>query len=248
MDQSDFDTHLSRILTLWSLVKQAHGADSAAAQDAKQQLIQRYEKAVKRFLKALLPPSVEVEDLFQEFALCLIRGDFHRANPEAGRFRDYVKTVLRHMASRYQQSLRNLPGPLPDGSSELLAVDPDTESFDRMFDAEWRKGLLDRAWQALAAEERQSRTPYYTVLHRRTSNPNMPIADLAEQIRQETGRPMTPANFRKTLQRARHKLAEFLVAEVAHSLTDATPEQLQEELHDLGLLKYCAALFSKTKE
>lgn len=90
--------------------------------------------------------------------------------------------------------------------------------------------------------------PYYTVLRLRVEKPDVPVAELAEQLRQDTGQPMTPANFRKILQRARHRLAELLVAEVAHSLTDPTPERLQEELQDLGLLKHCASVFHKDKK
>src|SRR5579871_4067091 len=232
MDQSEFKTHLSQIPTLWGLAKQAHGDDSAAARDAKQQLLRRYEKAVKRFLKAILPHSAEVEDLYQEFALCLVRGDFHRADPSAGSFRDYVKTVLRHLAAKYRQSLQKRPDPLPVDSAELPVANSNTEGLDQVFDAEWRTELLDSAWKALAEEERHFRTPYYAVLRLRVQNPKVPAPDLAEQLSRETGQPMTAFNFRKILQRARHRLAEWLIVEVAHSLTDATPERVQEELHD----------------
>ena len=34
------------------------------------------------------------EELFQEFALRMLRGDFRRAEPLRGRFRDYLKTVI----------------------------------------------------------------------------------------------------------------------------------------------------------
>src|SRR5262249_13327225 len=82
--------HISQIATVWPLIEQAHGDDpeeTGAAQDA---LLRRYRPAVYRYLLACLGRCDAAEDLWQEFALRFVRGDFRNANPEKGRFRDLL--------------------------------------------------------------------------------------------------------------------------------------------------------------
>src|SRR5260370_13259693 len=95
-------SHLSRISTSWTVLNQAHNG-SADAAAAKQWIMQRYGGAVHRYLLAALRDPHAADDLTQEFGLSLVRGDFHQVRPERGRFRDYVKTVLFHLVSRYRK-------------------------------------------------------------------------------------------------------------------------------------------------
>jgi RNA polymerase sigma-70 factor (ECF subfamily) len=44
---------------------------------------------------------------------------------------------------------------------------------------------------------------------------------------------------RQALHRARDRFADLLLEEIRHSLTEPTPDRLEEELLDLGLLDYC---------
>jgi hypothetical protein len=64
-------------------------------------------------------------------------------------------------------------------------------------------------------------------------------ADLAGQLGALLGKPVSAAWVRQTLHRARHKFAQFLVAEVQGTLDNPTAGQLEEELGELGLLEYC---------
>src|SRR5262245_18556900 len=82
---------LSSISTLWSLVEKAH-QETIAAAIAQRALLQRYCGAVYRYLLGALLDEAAAEDLFQDFALRFLRGDFRRADPGKGRFRDYLKT------------------------------------------------------------------------------------------------------------------------------------------------------------
>jgi hypothetical protein len=50
---------------------------------------------------------------------------------------------------------------------------------------------------------------------------------------------------RKTLQRAQAKFADLLVEEVATSLESATEEELQSELRELELLRYCRSALER---
>ena len=44
-----------------------------------------------------------MDELYNEFAYRFLRGDYRNVNPERGRFRDYVKTVVAHLISSHQK-------------------------------------------------------------------------------------------------------------------------------------------------
>ena len=97
MDPNDQPHHLSRISTQWTLVFNAHTEQADQALRAQQELMQRYCGAIYRYLLASVRDPDAADDLAQEFALRLVRGDFKRADPGKGRFRDFVKTALNHL-------------------------------------------------------------------------------------------------------------------------------------------------------
>src|SRR6516162_4885261 len=96
-------SRLSRISTIWEALRQAHEGTGGAAEEARRLLVERYGGAVYRYLHAALRDPHAAEDLTQEFALRLVRGDFRKVNAERGRFRDYVKTVLFRLVSRHRK-------------------------------------------------------------------------------------------------------------------------------------------------
>ena len=55
----------------------------------------------------------------------------------------------------------------------------------------------------------------------------------------EFDKPISADTARKTLERARRKFADLLVDEVAASMDSPSLDQLQCELRDLDLLRYC---------
>jgi hypothetical protein len=62
---------------------------------------------------------------------------------------------------------------------------------------------------------------------------------MAEHFSATLGKPVTAGWVRQTLYLARDQFAEILMAEVAASLKDPSRDQLERELGELGLLKYC---------
>ena len=239
MKPSDGDERLSEISTCWSLVFQAHKGQQSTVAEAQQELMQRYCGAVYRYLLGALRDPDAAEELAQEFALRFVRGDFHRANPEYGRFRDFVKTAVYHLIIDHQRRRQKQPDSLPCDSAFLPGGASDASRADAIFLERWREELLDRTWEALAAIERQSGQRYYTVLRWRAEHPNVPAARLAEELSGGGGAPVSEAGVRQTLHRAREKFADLLLDEVARSLQTTDPERLEHELVDLGLLPYC---------
>jgi RNA polymerase sigma-70 factor (ECF subfamily) len=236
-NHQSLDERLSRINTLWTVFFQAHASGDAAVR-ARQHLVQRYHRAVYRYLLGAVRDADAAQDLAQEFVVRFMRGAFHRADPQRGRFRDYLKTSLIHLANDYRRERQQQPGPLAVDSP---APDPDQEDN---FLAEWREGLLERTWQTLS----ETNSQYHSVLLCRSRNQVASSTELAEEVSAILGKPMNSALFRKTLQRAQEKFADLLVEEVATSLEDTSPEPLEEELEELDLLKFCRGSLHRRKE
>jgi RNA polymerase sigma-70 factor (ECF subfamily) len=240
MERETPDERLSRISTVWTLVFEAHAgrADgSAAAQNA---LMRRYGRAVHRYLLGALRDVDAAAELAQEFALRFLRGDFRRADPERGRFRDYVRVSLSRLVSEHHRARKRQPAPLPPDAAGPAAEDSDADA-DRAFLASWREELLERSWQALSEANRD----YYAVLLHRIGDRDCPSARMAEQLSARLGKTVNSPWVRKTLQRARDKFADLLVEEVARSLETAEPGPLQEELKALDLLQYCGSALQR---
>ena len=236
MDLEPPRSHLSRISTPWTLFRHAHGGAGDRAADALRLLLQRYCGAAYRYLRGALRDEDAAFDLLQEFVLRFLRGDFRRADPGSGRFRDYLKAALVHLVADYHRGRRAQPRPLPADIDER-AVAPDGGAVDEAtFLRSWREELINRTWVALA----EAKPTHHAVLVFHVENPELPSAGAAERLTARLGKPFTAAHVRVTLQRAREKFAELLLDEVAHSLGACTEAELVQELRAVRLLKLCA--------
>jgi RNA polymerase sigma-70 factor (ECF subfamily) len=229
------DDRLSRISTQWTLIRRAHQGVSSAVTAAQHELMQRYCGAAYRYLLGALRDQDTAEELFQEFALRFVRGDFQAASPDRGRFRDYVKTALIHLVTDHHRRRQAAPGPLPDQYAAPRDSEDQLHEADAPFIPSWREELINHAWKTLAAMQ----STYHAVLLLHVENPDLSSAAIAERLGAEQGRPMTAGNLRVTLHRARERYADLLVEEVARSLGAPTGEELVEELRQLGLLELC---------
>jgi RNA polymerase sigma-70 factor (ECF subfamily) len=230
---------LSRIATQWSAFVQAHDeADQAETQ--RNRLLLRYSAAVYRYLLGATRDPDVASDLCQEFAVRFLRGDFRRANPDRGRFRDYLKTALANLVNDYHRSKKSRPVPFANGADPAAPPDP----ADDTFLAEWRQELLEQAWKTLA-----DRNPTQcAVLRVRVEEPYLPSPEMSARLTEQFGRPMTPEYVRKALQRARAGFADALLACVAESLPDAGEDELEAELRALDLLKYCQSALGRSRK
>lgn len=238
MEQVQLDGHLSRISTLWTQLRQAHGAGTEAAR-ARQELMQRYCGAVYRYLlKAVRDPHL-AEDLTQEFALRFIQGRFKHAAPDRGRFRDYVKTSLFHLVDDHHRGRARQPKPADMEGRDPVAPAGPTDA-DLAFRDSWSQELLARAWRGLADLEAETGQPYHTTLRFRAEHPDLPSAAMGEQLTTLLGKPIGADAARQTLHRAREKFTELLRREARISLgEEAGDERVEEELAELNLLRYC---------
>jgi RNA polymerase sigma factor (sigma-70 family) len=242
MSPEESAAHLSHISTRWDLLFQAHQGQATTAGQARQELLRRYCGAIYRYLLAALRDPAAAEELSQEFALRFVRGAFKNADPEKGRFRDFVKTSLYHLIVDYRRRRQSQPGPLPE---HLAGLEEPTDAGDAEFLRHWRGEVLGRTWEALAAHEVDTGQLFHTVLRWRVEHPQSPAAELAEQLSRRTGKSYSEGNVRVTLHRAREKFADLLLAEVACSLQSDEKHRMEQELIDLDLLPYCRSALDR---
>jgi RNA polymerase sigma factor (sigma-70 family) len=229
MDPEKPKQQLGDITTIWGEVRDSQSAGGLAAQRAQESLFQRYSGAVRRYLLAALGDAAVAEDLVQEFALALVEGKFRQADPQHGRFRDYIKGVLFHLVSQYRR--RQKKQPVPVAAALAQQADEHGTDSDQQFNQSWRDALMARAWVALA----DAQPTYFTVLHFRAVHPDLPEKQMAAELEPQLGRPIQPDNLRQILHRARKMFADFLMADVTQSLKHPTIESVKQELSDLGL-------------
>src|SRR5437588_396144 len=109
MDEATIQQRLSQISTTWTLLARAHANPADISGAAYAALVERYQAAVYRYLLAATRNPDAADELFQEFALKLLRGDFRRADTGRGRFRDYVKTALSNLVTNYRRKQARTP-------------------------------------------------------------------------------------------------------------------------------------------
>jgi RNA polymerase sigma factor (sigma-70 family) len=245
----DDDLHISRIPTAWTMVRDAH-RDHTAVQVAQQQLLDRYGGAVRRYALSALRSEDAADDVLQEFSLKFLRGDFANANPERGRFRAFVKTIVYRLIVDYQRrnKKRALEGAMHSNIAEPEVDDSDPSGDDLLFQTSWRDELLGRCWQRLADDERKSGKPYHTVLRYRVDHPDLRSPELAAGLSKQLGKEINAGAVRVLLHRSRELFGEMLLDEVAESLTSNSLDDAEQELIDLELHEYCRPALEKRRE
>ena len=261
---SQTSERLSRVSTEWSLVFEANRpaaseASLAEAVAARQKLLLRYCGAIERYLLSALGDADAVSEVSQRFALCFARGDFKNANPEKGRFRDFVRTVLFHQLVDYRREIQKQKerhGQLAGISEVAVAsgsLGPAQQAQDD-FLRSWREELLDRAWSALAEQQRQHGGLRFTVLRLRADRPDASSAELTAELSAKEGREFTATQVRQIVHRARESFAELLLDETICSLdagAAAGPpnrDEIEQELIDLGFIGYCREALAARRE
>jgi RNA polymerase sigma-70 factor (ECF subfamily) len=241
------EEHLSQIETLWSVVRRAHDAESTLARAAQEEMLERYGGAIHRYLRGALRDDSAADDLYQEFAVRFLRGDFQKAAPERGRFRGFLKSVLFRMVIDYFRSGKvRRSAPLDNMPWEPATGDID-EARELTFNEVWRTEMLDRAWAALNAVEQRTNKPLATVLRTRVDHPELKSTELADVLSEKLGKPISSSNLRVMLHRSRDLFADLLLDAIAQTLDAPSRQDLEQELVDLELLDYCRSALSRRR-
>jgi RNA polymerase sigma factor (sigma-70 family) len=209
------------------------------------QFVMRYAPAVRRYVGALVKDPHDSEDVVQDFLLQAVRRPFTPEQIRRGRFRDYLKAVLRNAALTHFRRSARTPDPVAD-SLACIAAEVD-DAADREWLAEWRGCLLRRAWQALELHEQAAPEGIaYTTLRLTADYPQESSASLAGRASALAGRSVTVDAFRKQLSRARRHFAQLIVEEIRQTLEDGSADNVVEELGDLGLMEFVRDFLPET--
>ncbi|MFQ3651706.1 MAG: sigma-70 family RNA polymerase sigma factor [Gemmataceae bacterium] len=231
------DSRLNQITTLWSELRVAHNEADAGQQFARERMLDRYSGAIFRYLLKALGDSEAAHDLHQEFAVRFLSGRLQGADPQQGRFRDYLKGVLYNLIAEHHhrriRQERQLLEEIPEPAVPCALQQEQEEAFRKS----WTRELLARTWANLQRHEQQTGQPFYTVLRYRADHPEQTSEQMAQALSLPLQRALSAANVRKLLERARSNFGNLLIEEVMQSLADPTPEDIAEELAELGLLE-----------
>lgn len=152
--------------THWSLVLNAAGGDGPAADHALETLCRAYWPAIHCYVRRRIPDPEQARDLTQEFfARLLQRGAIAAADPQKGRFRTFLLTLLQ----RFLTDELNRASTLKRGGGErILSLDEfaseegrpfepfTTRTPEEEFDRRWALATLDNALLRLRAEAERS--------------------------------------------------------------------------------------------
>ena len=235
MTSHSFEQRISKISTNWDELVAAHESGySTEAAKARGDIFSRYAECAFRYLLGATRNEHIASDLTQEFALRFVRGDYGKASPDRGRFRDYLKASLRNLANDHFRKQ----------SSDAVSVEgfsrisEDSYSIEPEFSQQWRQQVLNHAWESLRVYEVSRGNLYHTVLRMRATNPDASSQELAEQFSQSSGKQVTSDWIRQTLTRSRRKFGEFIRSEVASTIESDNSVDIDDELIQLGLQKY----------
>ncbi|MCA9132451.1 MAG: sigma-70 family RNA polymerase sigma factor [Planctomycetales bacterium] len=238
---------LSQIDTLWSMVYCANREGDTRQGFAQAELLARYGTAIQRYLVAALRDETAAEDVYQEFAVRFLRGDFAQVHHAKGRFRGFLKVVLgRMVADHFRYKIRRPTKPL-EPHAELSDVRDAVAREDELRGV-WRDEMLTLAWQRLGEEEQRSGKPWLQVLKLRVEQPRSRSSELAARLADAIGEPVTATRLRVLLHRAREKFSDYLLAAVAETLREDCLDAVEQELAELELLRYCQASIDRRRK
>ncbi len=138
---SQLTTHVSLLARLSS------GADPAAWRE----FCDRYGELIRGFASRRGLQPADCDDIIQDTLLALSKSMPHFSyQPEKGRFRSYLKTVVLHLIFRKSRQKRGeVPLEEIEAAVGQAAVHPDT---DDQWEAEWRQYHLRLAMRTIEAE------------------------------------------------------------------------------------------------
>ena len=238
VQKENSNPRLSQIRTNWSQLFAATQPSSEATTTAQRDLLISYSGAVFRYLLGAVRDEHTASDLAQDFAVRFLRGDFKSVAPEKGRFRDFLKRTLSNLVNDHFRKLKaehnRIQASIKMETQTEEAIDADA------FDQDWVIEILRRTWEELERHQQENHSNYYNVLRARAESPELNSLQLCEILSASMpNQSVNEAWVRQNLSRARKVFATLLRAEVAKTLKDDRPENVDQELRELGLLKYC---------
>lgn len=157
---------------------------------ALEDLCRRYWKPIYRYLRLSWSKTNEdAKDLTQEFLAWVLEGDPLRSYSRAkGRFRPFLKIILRRFAGHREEARRRLKQggavtvlPLDERLEDVRSLDPERE-FDRVWAMEIVQAARDRVRESLLREGNETRLRAYEACDLSTDGTRPSYSALASRM------------------------------------------------------------------
>jgi RNA polymerase sigma factor (sigma-70 family) len=224
--------------TRWSVVLSTRLIDSLQASDALDKLCRAYRSPLYGYIRRQGYGPEDAEDLTQAFFAKLLQKNFWaRADPQKGRFRNFLLTALRHFLADERDRVRTAKrgGGLPtisideQGSEERYLEGLDQNiSAEQQFDRQWAATILEQARTKLRQECAASGK---SALYDRVSlidgqnESAVPYAVIAQELG------MTISAVKSAISRLRARYGELVRQEIAHTVS--SPDEIEAEIRHL---------------
>src|ERR1043166_7317251 len=173
--------------TRWSRIEPMREGADAERKQALEFLAQEYWKPIYCFIRSLGANEQATVDLVQGFFAFAIEEDlFSRANPQQGKFRNFLCASVKHYVFnewRNAKAKKRFPAggllPIHDAnkSDGILFHPRDNKTPEEAFDRAWMEGVIERASKRMAEEYRsKDMESHYTVFTERFLNPLLRVA------------------------------------------------------------------------
>jgi DNA-directed RNA polymerase specialized sigma24 family protein len=191
--------------------------------------VMRYGRAVQRYVLAILRDAEAADEVWQDLVAGLLQRGGPVTWPGRGRFRDYLRMSARNAALTY----------LRKKNRQRTAELPNDVAADRELAGDWQQCLLDKVWRELdAAEQRGSGNFVHTALRIYSEHPELDSPAQAALASERLARPISADNFRQQVKRGKRQMAELILTAVAGTIAAATPDDVEAELTELGLMSF----------
>ena len=226
--------------THWSVVLLAGQGDSPQAISALEQLCRAYWYPLYAYARRQGHNPPDGQDLTQQFfALFLQKNCFGMADPDRGRFRNFLLSSFKHfLANEYRRSQTAKRGgqctflSWDDAAAEerYLGDQEEGGSPDKLFEQTWALTVLDKVMIDLQAEyTRGGKARVFNALQ------VFLTGDEAEETYEQIGQglEMGESAIKMAVLRLRRRYGEMLRNEIAHTVAD--PNLVEDELKQLLL-------------
>jgi RNA polymerase sigma-70 factor (ECF subfamily) len=235
-DRDETDRRFST--TEWSLVLAAGDSQAPDSREALASLCRSYWYPVYAHVRQLGEPRDRAENLTQGFFAHLLENRaLSVATPDKGRFRSFLKGVLRHYLShewRRQRAQKRGGGQRPlaldyaQAESDYRLEPADDQTPESAFEQRWARTLLSRVLDQLRGqmegETGRARFRRLEPLLTGTSA-GRPYKQIAAELE------MSESAVKVMVHRMRRRFGELLRREVARTLND--PDDVDEEIRYL---------------
>lgn len=234
--------HLSQIHTdprvrSWAVGSSELGTGVVEA--GRHRFFEQYSTAVYSYLRSILREPDATDEVVQQLAVRVLERSFRGYTPQRGRFRDYLKTILRNMVTDHWRSRQASARSEKSVSPEAWAQIPEPKVIDSALGTrqEELETLIEKVLTRLSSEQIDRRPSYADVLVHVMQNPEQTseAASAAISLALQLDPPVNAAAFRQMLHRARRRFMDAFIKELAIPDGRDFDGRLTDRLEELGV-------------